>query len=399
MHAFSSQFVCLLIAQFGSDGGFPADRPSFAPAEPRAVVSAAEGAPQFQQPTANADRVVPPAANALADTTTVPVHSQTSLARAEALVERFMDWDPDSIEGKSVTLLACVGRAANTGQQAATIQAYWQLCTAIGRYTQTEQELIVLAGISPKFEFEQSQILAAQRSTEARRAQARVDLLAAQEKLGEVAQLPDETLPLPADRPFVGKYQTRLTTMYAGRDIPRQLRSVDRALPHQLRLIEQRAEAVDANARLLNNLAALYQQDQVPLSVLLGTCKELTDQQDAFLQAVVNYNHQIATYSQTVVGTSLPAESLVSTLIRTRAAAAPQLFRDENVLPAAARQPEPRKGFGDGRPTRGDAGDVRPAFEAGTSRPRFEPRPPKAEGGSAFDPNSSFQVNDSPQDQ
>jgi hypothetical protein len=239
-----------------------------------------------------------------------------------------------------------------------------------------------LAGIYPQLEFEQLQIRAAQRSAAAHRAQTRVELLTAQEKLGEVAKLPDETLPLPADRPFVGKYQTRLTTMYARRAIPRQLRKIDRALPHQLKLIEQRADAVDANSRLLSDLAALHQRGQVPLSVLLHTCRELLDQQNAFLHAVVNYNHQIATYSQAVVGVTLPSESLVSTLIRQSSAATARIIRDENVRPAAAEQIEPSS--------------VRPAFEPRTSQPAFEPRTPKANGGTAFDPNSAFPINDAP---
>ncbi|HJN12444.1 MAG TPA: hypothetical protein QF564_27435 [Pirellulaceae bacterium] len=382
MYALSSHIVCLLVAQFGPDSGFPADPPPVTPPVVRSVVPAATVDLLNQQPLRTPERTAPPVANTVILASTVPVHSQKSLARAEALVEQFVGWDPDAIEGESFTLLACVQRAATTGQQSATIRAYWQLCSAIGRYSQAEQGLVTLAGIYPQLEFEQLQIRAAQRSAAAHRAQTRVELLTAQEKLGEVAKLPDETLPLPADRPFVGKYQTRLTTMYARRAIPRQLRKIDRALPHQLKLIEQRADAVDANSRLLSDLAALHQRGQVPLSVLLHTCRELLDQQNAFLHAVVNYNHQIATYSQAVVGVTLPSESLVSTLIRQSSAATARIIRDENVRPAAAEQIEPSS--------------VRPAFEPRTSQPAFEPRTPKANGGTAFDPNSAFPINDAP---
>lgn len=413
MHAHSAQIVCLLIAQFGSDGGFPTEPPTVQPptvqppvVQPPSVQSGAPGAGPYdpragQDAPARQSTSAPdyapqlPGNQEAIDTPTVPVHSKTSLGRAEELIEQFMRWDPDSVEGESITLLACIQRAANTGQQATTIKAYWQLCTALGKTMQAEQELVVLAGITPQFEFDQSQIRAAQSSVEARRAQARVDLLAAQEKLGEVARLPDEMLPLPADRPFVGKYKTRLSAMYAGRAIPRQVRKVDRALPHQLKLIEQRADAVDANARLMRDLASHYRQGQAPLSVLLGTCQELTKQQDKLLEAVLDYNHQIAVYSQAVVGSRLPAESLVSTLIRQRSDVAPRIFRDENVLPASARQAEPRV-----PPAGRRASNDRPAIGPDSPRGTFEPRPP-ATTNPAYDPrefdtNSSFRFNDSP---
>jgi hypothetical protein len=238
--------------------------------------------------------------------------------------------------------------------------------------------------------------------------------------------------------------------MYLNRPAPRGLRTIDRALPHRLKLIEKRAEAIDANVRLMDDLAALYSRGQAPLSELLGTCRELSDQQDAFLQAVVKYNHQIAAYSQAVVGNRVPAESLVATLIRQPATAVPRMFRDSNVQPAAARQPTLNRGPlntgpGVGRPTAEPAGAVRPAFEPVPSQrrstqqaapsaaapsgaapsgaapsvtsPAFDPRSSldakssfdanssrsfdansksSIDPKSDFDPNSSFQINDSP---
>jgi hypothetical protein len=382
MHTLSLHIVCLLVAQIGPQG-YPSNPQLETPPVVRSAVPGSSTDVFSQQPPAAiSERTAQPAAHAAIGTATIPLHSKDSQARAEALVEQFIVWDRGAIEGKPFTLLACVERAATSGRQSATIRAYWQLCMAIGRYHQAEENLVVLAAISPQFKFEQLQLHAAQRSAEARRAQARVDLLSAQEKLGEVAELPDDALPLPADRPFVGKYRTRLTTMYAGRTIPRQLRKVDRALPHQLRLIEQRAEAVDANTRLSSDVALLYQQGQVPLSMFLSTSLELLDQQDAFLSAVVNYNQQIASYSLLVVGTALSSKSLVSTLIRPRSATAPRIFRDRNVLPATSRQLEPA--------------NVRPAFEPDVSPGSFESRTPANGSRSVYDENSPYRIQDSP---
>jgi len=396
MHAYSTQLVFLLVAQLGPDGGFPTEQPT--------VVRPADQSPAFgnRDPSRYRDPAPgpqhAPEADPGANTTSPagPVHSQSSLARAEGLVEKLVRWESGVIEGNAVTLLECVQRAVTSGQQASTVNAYWELCAAIGHYQQTDHELVVLSGVAPQFEIEQSQIRAAQRSIEARRASARVDLLAAQEKLAELAQLPNETLPLPADRPFVGKYHTRLTTMHAGRAVPRQLRTVDRALPHQLKLIEQRAEAVDAHTRLSRDLAGLYQQGQVPLTTFLSATRDLSNEQTEFLQAVIRYNLEIATYSQAVVGHRLPAESLVSTLIRQPAASAPRIIRDNNVLPAAAQQTEPRARRGTPRSSTDPAGNVRPAFEPNPARQRFGPEEPTIDQPPVFDANRSYEINDNP---
>lgn len=369
VNALSTQIACLLIAQFGSDGGIPVNRRPLRQASPQSLVQPSEptyeGAPAFGQSVADPGQVRQ-AATAAPDAPARAVQNRPGLDRAEAIVEQLMSWDVTKIEGQPVTLLQCIARAAGTGQQAAAVTAYWRLCEALGRFTQADNELVVLSGISPQSEFEQTQIRAAQRSVDARRAEAHVTLLAAQEKLAEVVGLTSDPLPLPADRPFVGRYQTRLRTMYANRPVPRSLQALDRALPHQLKLIEKRAEAVEANAQLLSELSELHLQGQAPMSPLLSTSRELTEQQDAFLAAVVKYNFQIAAYSQSVVGSRVPAESLVATLIRQPVADGPRMFQDGNVQPAAARQPRLDPQADVGVPTR----DVQPAFQANPARER-----------------------------
>ena len=91
---------------------FPTNPQSGAPPVVRAE-TAVPSTDLFDQPPAKfPERTAQPAAHAAIGSATTPIHSQSSLARAEALVEQFVAWDLDAIEGKPFTLLACVERAA-----------------------------------------------------------------------------------------------------------------------------------------------------------------------------------------------------------------------------------------------------------------------------------------------
>ena len=199
MHTLPIHIACLLVAQIG-----PQEFPTNPPSAPSVVRSAAPGtSPDLrdQRPSLIPERIAQPAVGAESVAATIPLHSTKSLSRSKALFEQFVALESVTLVGKPFTLLACVERASTFGQQSAAIRAYWQLCTAIGRYNQAEEKLVVLAGITPQFEFERLQIRAAQRSAEAHRAQARLHLLSAQEKLAEAPPLPDDTPPSPPARP------------------------------------------------------------------------------------------------------------------------------------------------------------------------------------------------------
>ncbi|MCL6502527.1 MAG: hypothetical protein K6T86_07565 [Pirellulales bacterium] len=253
----------------------------------------------------------------------VPVDHQP-LEGAEGLMARAAVLPQQSpIEGQPLQLLQLATRTASRAQQQQAIEAYWQLAAAVARYTfrwddyaQLEQLLPPAVeldrhtrrGVDPALE---SQLSAAQ----ARLREAEAAVLAAQYHLIEAAGLPPRPLPLPADIPHVGPYNTKFQTLFAARPAPAQVRMLDRVLPLRRRAIEVRAAAVQAALDAVD--AAFESPDgSADLLVVLRTLDDLARQRQAFVDSVLAYNREIAAYALAVAPPQTSPQQLVGMLIK-----------------------------------------------------------------------------------
>jgi hypothetical protein len=123
-------------------------------------------------------------------------------------------------------------------------------------------------------------------------------------------------MPLPADLPHVGPYETRFDRLSASRSLPPRARLIDRTLPLRIEAIEKRAAAVQAAEDALEAVAELYGKGQGDLWTLLACLADCRHQRRALLTEACQYNEDIADYALTAAGSAVTAQELVGMLIK-----------------------------------------------------------------------------------
>ena len=137
-------------------------------------------------------------------------------------------------------------------------------------------------------------------------------------------------LPLPSNRPHVGPYRTRIDELYPLHAAPSKARLINRTLPIRRRAIDVRADAVHAADDALEAARGAYRSGRTDLATLLDYQRRLTEQQQALVASICQYNHEIADYAFVVAPVQISTQSLVGMLIMT-AHTAPA---DPGVVPA-----------------------------------------------------------------
>ncbi len=313
---------------------------------------------------------VPPAQDAThasGEAPVIPIHSTDLEALAAMILDGAIDMQTE--QGTDIALVDLLRRANDNGSRQEAVQSYWRLCIALAEQNFARHEARYLSELlRPQSQLEESLLSAEITQARARQATAALKVLELQEQLVVVGRLDLTEMPRPVDRPFVGPYATHIETLFADRTAPAHLKRIDRRLPHQLEVIERRAEAVAAGERAASQLAEAHDQGAASLNHVLASLSQLSRTRSELLDAVLDYNEQIAEYSFAVVRPGVPTESLLGTLIRREVAAQPAMLADANVRRASAESPVRESGDVDGslplRPT-ADPQDA----------PRFEPAP------------------------
>jgi hypothetical protein len=222
------------------------------------------------------------------------------------------------LSGQPLPLTQLLSRiGAREGRKAAVL-SYWRLCMAVAQYHFSVDEVLRLQRMpQPTDAYDQKQFAAVQSSAQARVTAHRLEAIRAQREVARFASEAAAALPLAADRPFVGAYQTHYQVLREHGAAPLQLALIDQTLPVQQQLITDLAVAVQSADELVEVAADRYQQQQLALADVLGAFTSLREQRLGFLAAVESYNASIAEYALTV---NLPASSgdrLVGMLIET----------------------------------------------------------------------------------
>jgi len=149
-------------------------------------------------------------------------------------------------------------------------------------------------------------------------ADARAELIAAQQELVDLVRLPvGEPLPWPVDCPLAGPYQTHFEAIFAARPATGRIRAIDRMLPSKYEALESRAAAVVAADKAMQMTESDHAKGQRPIESVIAAHGALVLQQREFVKVTRAYNLDIAEYVMAVADLSVPDDRFVSMLIAT----------------------------------------------------------------------------------
>ena len=224
--------------------------------------------------------------------------------------------------GELVTLTEAVATASSRAEQTAIVEAYWKLSTALIDYYLSVREATELStslqGITtPGADWQ-----------EARRAQA--SQLQVKRRTAELAQYElhrlmkssaIDGLPLTVDLPHAGAYETRYKENFGDRQSSRAER-LHELIPAAYENLKLQALQIASDERWLQ-LVSRQRSPQSDGTGLLKTHELLSLRRREFVQAVRDYNLQIARYSELATPGRVGTQRLVAMLIENPSLSAP----------------------------------------------------------------------------
>jgi hypothetical protein len=244
------------------------------------------------------------------------------------------------LRGVPLTLGEAVRDARTRQEQTARAKAYWDLAAAVGDYylallENTEANVLRQSVAAPAAQWEarlkeaQNRLVSSQQAAQA--AQLRLHQL-----LGRAA---GGSLPLPADVPHCGRYNTEYEVIFA--DQPNAVaRQLSELMPLRYAALRSQAQAVvDAEA-----WRAQMSQQRDPAGDGLELLKAqdlLSLQRRTFLATAREYNQEIAEYTELAAPAEVAPDRLVAMMIRTSTTSDDLPRRSSGVEQASAQEPQP----------------------------------------------------------
>ena len=151
-----------------------------------------------------------------------------------------------AVTGQPLTLLAALSPTVDRRGQLEIVRAYWRLFEAVAEYRYALDYAKSVEPLRGRGN-EEASLRAVRAAAAAQLRQSELDAARAQHELAGLLRLPaGAPLPLCADRPYVGAYETHFKEQFASRTPPEPARLADKTLPLQRQVIDDRAEAVQA---------------------------------------------------------------------------------------------------------------------------------------------------------
>ena len=234
-----------------------------------------------------------------------------------AIVGQSLALPADSaLTGRRVGLLSLLSLTQDRRRQLELTHAYWRLVEAVANYSFCLQENHRVASL-PSVGEGAADLRAARDSLAASREEAQAGAVTAQHELAELMSLPaDAALPLPADSPHVGLYNTYFRQIFAAAEPPSRVRMLDRLLPLRARAIDAQAAATQAAEDAAEAVQEPPSGGKASLAAVAAALEELRRRQEALVAAVCRYNHDIADYALNVAGPGASSAALAAMLIR-----------------------------------------------------------------------------------
>jgi hypothetical protein len=247
---------------------------------------------------------------------------------AELLAEVLPPPEEQALAGRELTLVKALAGASDRRQRHEITRAYWRLSMAVAACHLAADQTVLLDRLVPASDValrpippeDLKALEAARESAKALWTEAELQAVELQHVLADLLGWPlGEPLPLPADRPHIGTYQTKFELLFANRQPPVRTRMIDRTLPIRREAIETRAAAVQAARDALEVAFDGGQAGPVPVDRLLKSAAAIDRQRRLFLAAIEQYNLDIAEYVSAVAREGTTETEFVAMLIRPRA--------------------------------------------------------------------------------
>ena len=224
--------------------------------------------------------------------------------------------DRSALAGSPLTLFEALSSSQDRLERVDVAHAYWHLAMAVANYRSLFDRCDRLAGLAVD-PLDEAMLDTARSSAAAALSGAELAAVSAQHELAEAASLrPGSELPLTSDLPHVGPYRTYFDEVFSIRSLPDRTRLVDRRLQIRRRVIDVRATALVAAEEVVDAVEDAYASGRADLPAVLAAVDRWTEQSQALMKSVCDYNHDIADYALAVAGPETSASELVAMLIR-----------------------------------------------------------------------------------
>jgi len=336
-----------------NDPAPPATRPLQSVMKNRAKPSAAAAAPAASAPASavNPARYEAPAQSTsgavqAAWNRTEPPADPAKIAAARATAD-LLAGAVAELEAESIPRLALSDALAGVPEQQrlAIVGKYWRLSKAVKDHRWAIDELKRLEAVAPNRNAVEGPMLSTARAAaEARVHDAELVLVRARELLadsvGTAATAASKDDFITGDRPLLGPYNTYFSAIFANRTPPGRMREIDRALPIRLQSVADRTAAVQSAMSAVHTAEEAHAKGEIDMRTVLACHEQLHVQRRALLDAVLDYNLDIAEYAATVAAPGTPNDKFVAMLIHTRQperlSQVPTLATDPSVAPGRA---------------------------------------------------------------
>jgi hypothetical protein len=255
----------------------------------------------------------------------VPQRPAAPLANAPAVVvapktsDLMREWNKAPLSGQlsgvPISLAQALRGATTRQQQTDRTTDYWDLAAKVTQYYLVLRETTELAALKQGVTAPGPQWLEKQRALDAEKDLARSSAESAQlrfhQLLGHSSSTP---LPLPADLPHCGQYETQYSKIFAGRTDP-AAKQLNDLLPLKYAELRNQAQLVAEAYDWLKQVS----QTRDPNSDGVGLLRahELVSlRRRALVDAVCDYNQDIAAYTELAAPRDVGADRLVAMLIR-----------------------------------------------------------------------------------
>jgi hypothetical protein len=217
------------------------------------------------------------------------------------------------LTGEWVTLDEIVAGAASREEQSERIEAYWDLCSSLADYylgLREQEEINQLKRVLPRTSAaldQAAQTLAVRVGTAERAARA------SQLRLASLSGRGAGRLPLPANPPHCGSYETRFEGVFVGR-ASAEASELNQLLPLRYAELREACAAVSRSQDWLTEVAA---SRSIPDEIaLLRALELLALERRAFVQIARDYNRRIARYVVLAMPGQVDSVRLIGMLIK-----------------------------------------------------------------------------------
>ena len=217
------------------------------------------------------------------------------------------------LAGQPIALAQIISGAATRQQQSERIEAYWDLCASVADYylgLREQDELrrlrSLLGSASPSAAWQQAEAELGVRVNTSQ-----VAALASQHRLAALMNFAGgpSAVPLPADTPHCGDYETHFERIFAGRPNA-EVQQLAALLPLRYEELKNTAAAVARAEESLN-----VERGAADETALLQALELLALQRRAFVEIARDYNRRIARYTELATPGEIESSRLIGMLI------------------------------------------------------------------------------------